>query len=370
MTQIEWQAIERLVEAEDVTMLSLGELQQRFRNEREIRQSRPDGLWQIDPRNGDKVLFVTSRHDRPQDTRPADREDPALATDCPICNGRTTRIVDLARLSIGATFINKNLYPVFYPYNDQEEMLLGSLGEKWPGPEVRTVTGLHFVQWTSSNHDVDWHNLPLEDGLVVMSRLAALEETLLTSPGDNSERYVLITKNYGHLVGSSLAHGHQQIALSNVMPRRFRDNIRFAQKQGMSLVSYLQEYNPRQLIVRDYGPVQLLVPYFMRRPYDMMLIVKNSEKQFLYQLNREELTAVAAGWGDAIRAIMAVMPERGREVAYNVICNNGRGAGLIFEFLPYTQEMGSLEHLGLMTSEAQPATAAEELREALQIDAD
>ena len=51
-----------------------------------------------------------------------------------------------------------------------------------------------------------------------------------------------------------------------------------------------------------------------------------------------------------------------REVAYNVVTNNGPGAGLCFEFLPYTQEMGGLEHLGLYICQESPATVAAELR--------
>jgi len=84
-------------------------------------------------------------------------------------------------------------------------------------------------------------------------------------------------------------------------------------------------------------------------------------------LSAAELTAVAAGWRDAIQAYMIVIPRRSREVAYNIISNSGRGAGFFFEFLPYTQESGSFEHLGLTISEAEPAAAARELREELEI---
>ena len=41
---------------------------------------------------------------------------------------------------------------------------------------------------------------------------------------------------------------------------------------------------------------------------------------------------------------------------------NGPGAGLYFEFLPYTQEMGGYEHLGLIMCQANPAAVAEHLR--------
>jgi galactose-1-phosphate uridylyltransferase len=205
-----------------------------------------------------------------------------------------------------------------------------------------------------------------------MSRLAALEEKLVTGAvsralkrknrNDQSD-HVLITKNAGYLVGGSLAHDHQQIAFSNVMPRSFRDNQRFEEKNGEVFSSYLLRINRSQLTIKDYGPARLLVPYFMRRPYDMMLVLTDTDKQYLHQLNEQELMAVAEGWGDAIRAICSIMPAIGREIAYNVVTHNGPGAGLAFEFLPYTQETGGFEHLGLIVCQADPDQAAAQLRE-------
>jgi hypothetical protein len=58
-----------------------------------------------------------------------------------------------------------------------------------------------------------------------------------------------------------------------------------------------------------------------------------------------------------------IMPRVGREIAYNVITNNGPGAGLYFEFLPYTQEIGGVEHLGLFVCQELPERAAAWLRE-------
>ena len=60
------------------------------------------------------------------------------------------------------------------------------------------------------------------------------------------------------------------------------------------------------------------------------------------------------------------MPEIGRELAYNVITHNGPGAGIYFEFLPYTQETGGFEHLGLYVCQQNPKTAAARLRQLLR----
>jgi galactose-1-phosphate uridylyltransferase len=177
--------------------------------------------------------------------------------------------------------------------------------------------------------------------------------------------YVLIVKNYGHLVGGSLTHGHQQIAFSSVMPRRLRDNWRFEKERGERFAAYLLRESRPELIVKDYGPAILLVPYFMRRPFDMILLVKDTGKRYLHELSRAEMAAVAEGWRDAIRAMCIVMPEIGREIAYNVITSNGPGAGMYFEFLPYTQEIGGAEHLGLFVCQHSPKKAAAHIRQVL-----
>jgi len=51
-----------------------------------------------------------------------------------------------------------------------------------------------------------------------------------------------------------------------------------------------------------------------------------------------------------------------------VVTSNGPGAGLYFDFLPYTQEIGDVEHLGLFVcgrelGQKRPERAAEHLRE-------
>jgi len=346
--------LETILEARDVTSLSVEALVDLTREG--IVDYLPDGIWQVDPRNGDRILFHSSRGRRPHDNAPeGDTDIPERP--CAICEGRTTGIIDVADLSEGFTFINKNMYPILYPFE-----------------KAGTAAGLHFLQWTSSQHEQDWHNMILEDRVVVMERLAALEETLLvggdqlpaakgTNEASDATRYVVIIKNYGHLVGGSLIHGHQQIAFSNVMPRHFEDNVRYEREHGETFSAMMIRETSEALIVKDYGPAFLVVPPFMRRPYDMMLLLKDVSKAYLHELERAEFEAVAEGWHDAIGAIRKVMPGVGREIAYNVVTNNGPGAGLYFDFLPYTQEIGGVEHLGLFVCQELPEKAAEHLRE-------
>jgi galactose-1-phosphate uridylyltransferase len=347
MDRINRQILATLLEAENISHLSLEELETLFREEAFPGQSMPDGLCQIDPRNGDHILYASQRSGRPHDNRPRGMNEPVFEGDCPICQGRTTGIVDATELSEGFTFINKNLFPIVFPF----------AGEQADADVACGTRGMHFLQWTSSLHDRDWHNMPLADLALVMGRLAALERKLLASG-----QQVLILKNYGRLVGGSLVHGHQQIILTSLLPNRFLDNGRFLREKGETFSSFLLRENPEELIIRDYGPAVLLVPYFMRRPLEMILLLKDSSQQYLHELSAEELLAVTKGWQEGIQTLRERMPAMGRETAYNITCHNGPGAGLYFEFLPYTQESGGLEHLGIYACQATPQQSAERIR--------
>jgi hypothetical protein len=244
MDRINKEMLATLLEAEDISKLSLAELERFIQEEGDLVQSLPDGLCQTDPRNGDRILYVSQRSGRPHDNRSEETADPLTKGNCPICKGKTTGIVDVAKLCERYTFINKNLFPVVYPFEDLQV----------EGDAACGVNGMHFLQWTSSLHDKDWHNMPLSDGAVVMNRLAALEKKLV-----ETGKQVLITR-------------------------------------------------------------------------------------------------------DAIQVMRTVMPAIGRETAYNITCHNGPGAGLYFEFLPYTQENGGLEHLGLYACQADPYIVADHIR--------
>jgi hypothetical protein len=100
----------------------------------------------------------------------------------------------------------------------------------------------------------------------------------------------------------------------------------------------------------------------MRRPYNTLLVLKDPGKRFLCECTEEELAALSQAWGEVTGAIMAIMPDIGKTTAYNVTVSNGPGAGLYSEFLPYTQETGGFEHLGLWVCQDSPERVAPQLR--------
>jgi len=375
---LERHVFEKILQIQDVETLTYPELVRLFREEKGISDYLPDGVYQVDPRNNERILYNSARGKRPHDNRPSqltNTETGEVRTPCILCQGKTTGAIDVADLSTGFTFINKNLFPVLYPSRDFEPLTMIAGDNEAAIMEGKPADGLHLLQWTSSVHDRDWHNMPASDRFVVMSRLAALEGTLLkTSRGYMPEvadigesqglyGYVSIIKNQGYLVGGSLVHGHQQIVYSNVMPRRTLENRNFELEKGEPFSAFILRNNPEALLIKDYGVAVLLVPCFMRRPYDMMLLLKNTHKRYLFELTDDEILAVANGWHDAIRMILQVMPRLDREIAYNVVTHNGPGAGLYFEFLPYTQEVGGLEHLGLAICQANPQAVSTLLKD-------
>jgi hypothetical protein len=318
------------------------------------------------------VVFNAARARRPHDNAEPPTEPEEEGANDPVCRGETTGVIDVANLSEGFTFINKNLFPVMYPFAN------GQPGPQPAGePSSKGPRGMHFLQWTSSYFDRDWYNMPQSDRLVAFERLAALEGKLLwdstasypvsgaTADGRPTRGYVLVIKNHGRLVGGSLAHGHQQILYSNLKPRHVERNERFETERGETFSAYMLRENPAELMIKDYGPAVLLVPYFMRRPYHMLLLLKDTTKRHLCECNREELDALAQSWGEATGAIMAIMPAIGKMTAYNITMSNGPGAGLYCEFLPYTQETGGLEHLGLWVCQNNPQNVAPQVREQL-----
>lgn len=369
-----------LLQAGDIERLTYADIVNLFLTEKGIADYQPDHIAQFDPRNDEQVLFNASRADRPHDNAHQGTpqvEKLAGAVDCIICSGQTTGIVDLTQLSEGHTFINKNLFPVVFPVKVPTNLdETDDFSEQVPA-RGKNAFGLHFLQWTSTFHKRDWHNMPAGDLLLVMKRLAVLEHKMLTSSqgvmpnlehfGDTQGRngFVSIIKNSGSPVGGSIEHGHQQIVFSNIMPRRTRENLRFMIDRGVSFSEFMLQENPDQLLIRDYEHAALVVPYYMRRPFDLLLLVKDTAKGYLHEMSSDQLGSIAAGWQDGIKLLRGILPLRRRAIAYNVLTHNGPGSGLYFEFYPYTQEEGGFEKLGLSVCQSNPRKASELLKRVL-----
>jgi galactose-1-phosphate uridylyltransferase len=359
-----------LIQAINIEDLSGERIVEMFQNEEGLHRYIPESIGQTDPRSNEIVLFNPSRATRPKDSPQANRHN-----DCSICQGKTTAILDYAEMDQGFTFINKNLSPAIYPQASLPESRAD--GDR-PSAAGYPVWGLHLVQWTSSFHDHDWDTMDVADLKIVMRRLGVVERHLLQArflgvseniswrdaPGNHG--YVSIIKNKGLGSGGSLEHGHQQIIFSNIMPRQMNEHWNFEQQHGRVFTKFLLRENPVNLVVQDLGETVLLVPYFMRRPFNMFLVIKDTSKRYIHQLSNSEHESSARGWRIAITAIKQIMSNHNKESSYNVVTHNGPGAGLYFEFLPHTQSNGGFEHLGMSICQASPEISANQVRETLK----
>ncbi len=363
--------LKAVLQCEDIREVAVSRIFDLFAAEPGIPRFTPDGSFSRDPRDDAMVVYNAARSRRPYDNKTDNPTEPADKP-CPICEGKTTGIVDVAALSSGYTFINKNLFPCVYlsKTDPSEDDIITPEGKE----SGTGAFGLHLLQWTSTEHDRDWHNMTVPDLVVVLERLAALEEKLLLESGGLMPRtgadgrahgFVSIIKNYGAPVGGSLTHGHQQIAFSNVMPTQIHNDAEFRRVHGVTFAEHLLKRGDEDLLVKQYEGARLVVPYFMRRPYWSMLVLEDFDKQYLHQLSKPELTAVARGWSELTRAFREIMPSMGKVFAYNALVHNGPGAGLYIEFLPFTQEDGGYERLGLWVCQERPENAAATLRKHL-----
>ena len=385
--QLKLEAIEALISARNVDDLTVREIMEDILDDEQMAAFLPDSLCQIDPRTGDVIVYNSSRATRLQAnaaTPPVNNRD----DQCPICAAKSTGVIDLQPLSEGFTFINKNLYPILHPIENPQDDAKDLPLYPDPYHHGRSSYGMHLLQWTSSIHDRDWHNMPLADCLVCFDRLAALEHKLLTdsegfmpasdrvlqklphrtgetdmASGPKTFGYVSIIKNFGHAAGASLSHGHQQIGFSNIMPQRYFNNYSFMQRNGQTFSEYMLRENPQRLMVQDFGHAVLIVPYFMKRPYNMLVLVKDHHKQYIHQLTYDERRDLVKALVAAIQAIITVMPQMGMTPAYNINVNNGPGAGVYLELLAHTQLTGGFEHIGLWVCQANPYDVAAQLRQ-------
>ena len=161
--QVNIEAITSVLQAESIDSLSMKQIYELFLKESSLSNYKPESIFQIDPRNGELIVYNSSRASRPNVISNGNAQQIPIIENCPICVGNTTGIMDVTKLSEGFTFINKNMFPIFFPYEEDPQNTLGSLS-----------FGLHFLQWSSSIHHKDWHNMPLKDLVIVFSRLAAL----------------------------------------------------------------------------------------------------------------------------------------------------------------------------------------------------
>lgn len=377
MKQLSFTDAQEMLISMDIEQLDFDDILKNIKHDRQLQAYSPDGRCQIDPRNGNLVIYNSSRAKRVHTTVSQETNGTENAC-CPICEGDSTDIFDLSEHSEGFSFINKNLFPIFHPLDELPFEHADYFQHQDLEHKGRASYGFHLLHWTSSIHQRDWHNMPFSDALLALQQLAKLEAKLLYQPSEFMSRsrtkrndsevsgYVSIIKNYGAAAGASLTHGHQQISYSNILPQRFFNNLSFRQRNKRSFSQFMLEENPKDLLVKDYGKWQLMVPYFMKRPLDMKLMLKDTQKRYLHELDLEEQEQLTLAIQQAMLAIIELMQDMHITPAFNMIINNGPGCGLYVEFIVQTQKMGGYEQIGLYVCQGSAEQSAKQLRDKIQ----
>ncbi len=373
--------LKELTASPDLTELSYADLVDDFRQIPQLADYRPTGICRVDPRNGDRVIYSPKRGSRPTELRSRRHVTSRLEhVPCPVCEGNTTLAIDVARLSRGFTFINKNAYPIVsydFPGNEQPATHEPDVDRH---RQIGTYAqGGHWLQWLSTIHDADFHNMEIEDITIVLKRLAVFEGHLLRSPGSNMPvwtgplgrkffGFVCIIRNYGTLGGASLAHGHLQIAHTNVLPRAILDDRNYFAANKRSFGDLMLSENPAYLNIRDFGDrIRFCVPYFMKRPYSSIIIPKDHTKSCLHQLDEQEIGLLAVALSTVTRGVKYILEELlDRAFAYNLVFHNGPVGTMYIEVVPHSQEVGGFEQMGWYICQSTPVASADVYREAFR----
>ena len=115
LQQLDYKLIESILQSESIDNLDIKDVFNLFLNESSISNYKPESFFQIDPRNGELIVYNSSRASRPN-VGGESEEIQEKQESCPICQGKTTGIMDIMRLEEGFTFINKNMFPIFFPH--------------------------------------------------------------------------------------------------------------------------------------------------------------------------------------------------------------------------------------------------------------
>ncbi len=296
----------------------------------------------IDPRSRKISVFNPCRLNRPKQG--------GGNRDCPICLGKTTPVFLHEELPKDEedfsdykeyVFVNLNLFPFYSPFgiqniDDADDVMIGA----------------HFLLWPTTAHQ-DIHQLTPKQHSVSYDLLGRLERCL-RSDREGIGLHMQVIKNTGVLAGNSLEHGHYQVGFCNKKPLRILEDEAFARDQKQTYTQYLKKRLTKDLILKEYDSVIVATPPHLRRGLEAVIIPRE-DVDFIMDLTAAQKRDFAAATTHIARRLAQVMPERGKDFAYNFVFHNG--AGMYIEVMPATQFEGGMEKAGLDICACDPETS-------------
>lgn len=265
---------------------------------------------------------------------------------CPICEGTITRIVDLylfPETEDEFCFINKNLYPLVFPF-----------GKAFDGKNIELEMlnwGFHFLFWPSNKHDRRIENMETRLAALSLQRLALLEKKMLQLDfpelPQTARPCFAIIKNEGNAVGGSIAHDHFQAAYLPLPPQLLQEDISWFQKKGHGFSEYLMDTMQKEQLVLEKGNWLVFVPPYMRRPGDLLICHRNPGCSFFHQLSFTDLKDLVEIMRPLPASNRIWAEESKRPPAFNFLFHNSGKGPFYLEFRPDTQALGGFEKLGL-----------------------
>lgn len=228
--------------------------------------------------------------------------------------------------------------------------------------------GKHEVILETPRHDVDFHQLPLENMALT---IAMLRERYNDLTQDQRLKYIQIYKNRGMFGGASLGHSHTQLIGLPFVPSENEGLPLFYKMNGKCFVcAYVEkELEMRERVIDENEHFVVLCPYASRFAYETWIVPKRHTKHF-GQLNEAEEKTLA----QLCKKVSQALVTSTENASYNFMINSAPinspyvpGYHWYMEFTPRLLVSHGFEiSSGVYMNPTAPETAAEALREVYQ----
>lgn len=175
--------------------------------------------------------------------------------------------------------------------------------------------GQHEVIVETPRHDLEFHELPLEQIEQVFKMLRQRYNTLAE---DQRMKYLQIYKNRGLFAGASLSHSHSQLVglpmvpeVCQVLPRYYKENHTCLMCRMLE-----EELKDKKRIVWTSEHFVILCPFASRFSYETWIVPRRHTEHF-GGITDQEISDLAA----ATKRLLTTLLERLENTSYNIIYN-------------------------------------------------
>jgi len=246
--------------------------------------------------------------------------------------------------------LTENLFPFITPFPVPNRL----------NENKKMNKGIHLLVWPTDEHKKIYEMKP-DDFSKSFKLVGQLEKIILNESKEYKSMNLI--QNFGDDCGGSLSHIHFQANFLSFIHSSLKLDLEFEKKYNESFIYYMNKTNPLELTLRkksseNYGNVKVMVPYFMKRPYDVVIGIK--EKGHFNELSDDERLNFSRAIQDVVGALSIIMPEEyNKELSYNILFHSGDIDSLYAEILPRTQINGGFERSGTYICQHSPSSCAE-----------